>query len=116
MRRPVLLALALVLLASSARAALDPGLLAGMSARSIGPAGMSGRVPAVSAVESNPNIVYIGAAAGGVWKSTNGGITWAPGFDDQRGSSIGAGAGAPPNPGRGLGGGGGGEPPAHVSG
>jgi photosystem II stability/assembly factor-like uncharacterized protein len=98
MRRPVLLALALVLLASSARAALDPGLLAGMSARSIGPAGMSGRVPAVAAVESNPNVVYIGAAAGGVWKSTNGGLTWTPVFDDQAVSSIGAVAVAPSNP------------------
>ena len=98
MRKPVLLVLALVLLASSARAAIDPGLLAGMSARSIGPAGMSGRVPAVSAVESNPNIVYIGAAAGGVWKSTNGGITWTPVFDDQAVSSIGAVAVAPSNP------------------
>ncbi|HEY4590801.1 MAG TPA: hypothetical protein VIJ61_00240, partial [Thermoanaerobaculia bacterium] len=98
MRRPALLALALVLLASSARAALDPGLLAGMSARSIGPAGMSGRVPAVAAVESNPNVVYIGAAAGGVWKSTNGGLTWTPVFDDQALSSIGAIAVAPSNP------------------
>jgi photosystem II stability/assembly factor-like uncharacterized protein len=98
MRKPVLLVLALVLLASSARAALDPGLLAGMSARSIGPAGMSGRVPAVSAVESNPNVVYIGAAAGGVWKSTNGGLTWTPVFDDQSLSSIGAVAVAPSNP------------------
>ncbi|MFL6236488.1 MAG: VPS10 domain-containing protein [Thermoanaerobaculia bacterium] len=98
MRKPVLLLLALSLLASSARAAIDPGLLAGMSARSIGPAGMSGRVPAVSAAESNPNTVYIGAAAGGVWKSTNGGITWTPVFDDQQVSSIGAVAVAPSNP------------------
>jgi hypothetical protein len=98
MRKPVLFVLALTLLASSARAALDPGLLAGMSARSIGPAGMSGRVAAVAAVESNPNIVYIGAAAGGVWKSTNGGLTWTPVFDDQPVSSIGAVAVAPSNP------------------
>src|SRR5436309_7218802 len=98
MRRPVLLALALVLLASSARAALDPGLLAGMSARSIGPAGMSGRVPAVAAVESNPSLVYVGGAAGGVWKSTNGGLTWTPVSDAQGVSSIGAIAVRPPNP------------------
>jgi photosystem II stability/assembly factor-like uncharacterized protein len=98
MRKSVLLALALLLPATSAHAALDPGLLAGMSARSIGPAGMSGRVPAVVAVESNPNIVYAGAAAGGVWKSTNGGLTWTPIFDDQSLSSIGAIAIAPSNP------------------
>jgi photosystem II stability/assembly factor-like uncharacterized protein len=98
MRKPVLLALALALLASSARAALDPGLLAGISARSIGPAGMSGRVPAIAAVESNPNVVYAGAAAGGVWKSTNGGLTWTPLFDDQAVASIGAIAIDPQNP------------------
>ncbi|HKI03719.1 MAG TPA: hypothetical protein VKK31_17195 [Thermoanaerobaculia bacterium] len=80
----------LVLLAASARADVDPGLLAGMKARSIGPAGMSGRVPVVAAVESNPNIVYAGAAAGGVWKSVNGGLTWTPLFDDQAVSSVGA--------------------------
>ena len=80
----------LVLLASSAGAAVDPGLLAGMKARSIGPAGMSGRVPAIAAVESNPDVVYIGAASGGVWKSTNGGLTFTPVFDDQPVSSIGA--------------------------
>ncbi|HTG31820.1 MAG TPA: hypothetical protein VLB76_02730 [Thermoanaerobaculia bacterium] len=98
MRKPVLLALALALLATSARAALDPGLLAGFSARSIGPAGTSGRVPAIAAVESNSNIVYTGGAAGGVWKSTNGGLTWTPVFDDQPVASIGAIAVAPSNP------------------
>ncbi len=73
-----------------ARAAVEPALLAGMKARSIGPAGMSGRVAAVAAVESNPNIVYVGSASGGVWKSVNGGLTWTPIFDDQAVASIGA--------------------------
>jgi len=80
----------LVLLASAASAAVDPGLLAGMKARSIGPAGMSGRVAAIAAVESNPDVVYIGAASGGVWKSVNGGLSFTPVFDDQPVSSIGA--------------------------
>ncbi len=80
----------LVLLASSAQGAVDPGLLAGMKARSIGPAGMSGRVAAIAAVESNPGIVYVGAATGGLWKSVNGGLTFSPLFDDQPVSSIGA--------------------------
>ncbi|HEY9421754.1 MAG TPA: hypothetical protein VIW92_10090, partial [Thermoanaerobaculia bacterium] len=71
-------------------AAFDPSLLVGMKARSIGPAGMSGRVTSIAAVESNPNIVYIGAASGGVWKSVNGGVTWEPLFDDQPVASIGA--------------------------
>jgi photosystem II stability/assembly factor-like uncharacterized protein len=69
---------------------IDPALLAGLKARSIGPAAMSGRVADVTAVESNPDIVYVGAANGGVWKSTNGGLTWEPTFDDQKVASIGA--------------------------
>jgi photosystem II stability/assembly factor-like uncharacterized protein len=69
---------------------IDPSLLAGLKARSIGPATMSGRVADVVAVESNPDVVYIGAANGGVWKSTNGGLTWEPMFEDQKVASVGA--------------------------
>jgi photosystem II stability/assembly factor-like uncharacterized protein len=98
MRNPLLLALALLFAAGAGHAALDPGLLAGMSARSIGPAGMSGRVTAIAAVDSNPSVVYVGGAAGGVWKSTNAGLTWAPLFDDQPLASIGAIALDPRNP------------------
>jgi photosystem II stability/assembly factor-like uncharacterized protein len=71
-------------------AAVDPDLLAGMRARSIGPAGTSGRVAAIAGVDANPEVVYVGAAAGGVWKSTNGGLTFTPIFDDQPVSSVGA--------------------------
>ncbi|HEX9972521.1 MAG TPA: hypothetical protein VGD14_10675, partial [bacterium] len=77
-------------LIDSSLAQFDPDLFAGMKARSIGPAGMSGRIGDIEAVVSNPNIIYVGAATGGVWKSTNGGITWKPIFDDQPASSIGA--------------------------
>ncbi len=100
MRKLILTVLVLLtaVSASSARAALDPGLLAGMKARSIGPAGMSGRVAALAAVESNPNVVYVGSASGGVWKSVNGGLNWTPVFDDQAVSSIGAVAVFQPNP------------------
>jgi photosystem II stability/assembly factor-like uncharacterized protein len=82
--------LALLLVASASWGAVDPDLLAGMKARSIGPAGTSGRVAAIAAVESNPDVVYVGSASGGVWKSVNGGLTWAPVFDDQPVASIGA--------------------------
>ncbi|MDZ7331992.1 MAG: hypothetical protein ONB31_08430 [candidate division KSB1 bacterium] len=75
---------------SDALAQFDPELFAGMKARSIGPAGMSGRIGTIEAVASNPNIIYVGSATGGVWKSINGGITWKPIFDDQPASSIGA--------------------------
>jgi len=65
-------------------------LLAAMQARSIGPAGMSGRIAAIDALASDPDVVYVGAATGGVWKSTNGGQTWQAVFDDQRVLGIGA--------------------------
>ncbi len=71
-------------------AQFDPDLFSGMKARSIGPAGMSGRIGDIEAVVANPNIIYVGAATGGVWKSIDGGITWKPIFDDQPASSIGA--------------------------
>ena len=47
---------------------LDISQLENMKARSIGPAGMSGRIVAIDAIESNPDIIYAGAASGGVWK------------------------------------------------
>ena len=86
----------LVLVSSAACAAttsfaqVDPAILHGLEARSIGPAGMSGRVVAIDAVERDPNIVYVGAATGGLWKSTNGCLTLKPIFDDQPVHSIGA--------------------------
>ena len=58
--------------------------------RSIGPAGMSGRVTALDLVESDPDIMYAGSASGGLWKSTSGGINWEPVFDEQPVLSIGA--------------------------
>ncbi|HKI05415.1 MAG TPA: hypothetical protein VKK31_25770 [Thermoanaerobaculia bacterium] len=73
-----------------AAAPMDPDLLAGLEARSIGPATMSGRVADIDAVESNPDIMYVGTGTGGVWKSVNGGLTWDPIFDDQPVASIGA--------------------------
>jgi photosystem II stability/assembly factor-like uncharacterized protein len=58
--------------------------------RSIGPAGMSGRVTAIDAVVSNPDIIYLGTASGGVWKTENSGNTWKSIFDDQPLLNIGA--------------------------
>lgn len=58
--------------------------------RNIGPAGMSGRITAIDAVVANPNIIYLGAASGGVWKTENSGHTWNPVFDDQPIQNIGS--------------------------
>ncbi len=82
--------LVLALLAPLSSAQLDPSLLAGMQARAIGPAGMSGRVAAIDALVADPDVIYVGAATGGLWRSRNAGLTWEPLFDDQPVASIGA--------------------------
>ena len=61
-----------------------------VQARNIGPAGMSGRVTAIDVNLSDPSMIYVGTASGGVWLSDNGGIDWRPIFDDQDVLSIGA--------------------------
>jgi len=57
--------------------------------REIGPANPGGRITDIEGVESNPSIIYAGAATGGIWKTTNAGTTWEPIFDDQPNASIG---------------------------
>ncbi|HET9181372.1 MAG TPA: hypothetical protein VFP59_04495 [Candidatus Angelobacter sp.] len=76
---------------------LDPQLYSGMRWRMIGPF-RGGRSIAVSGVESQPNVFYFGAVGGGVWKSSNAGVTWEPIFDREPISSIGALAVSQSNP------------------
>ena len=70
--------------------ALDMSLFHGMKPRNIGPAGMSGRVTAIASDPRNKDILYIGTASGGLWKTENAGTTFTPVFDDQPVASIGA--------------------------
>ncbi|WP_425391420.1 WD40/YVTN/BNR-like repeat-containing protein [Ekhidna sp.] len=69
---------------------LDMEAFENMAPRNIGPAGMSGRVTAIDVVTDEPDVMYVGTASGGVWKSTSGGIDWKPIFNDQTTASIGA--------------------------
>ncbi len=62
----------------------------GMKFRNIGPAGMSGRVTAIDVNQKDPRIMFVGTASGGVWRSTDRGISWKPVFDKQKIMSIGA--------------------------
>ncbi len=99
-RRVLRLAAGLVLVAGAAGAAeveIDSNTFGGLEARSIGPAVMSGRIAAMDAVAQDPLTIYVGAASGGVWRSTDGGVAWKPVFDEHV-QSIGALAIDPKNP------------------
>ena len=64
--------------------------------RYVGPVG--NRVSAVAGVAGDASTYYVGAASGGIWKTTDGGVHWQPIFDDQPVQSIGALAVAPSDP------------------
>ena len=66
--------------------------------RFIGPAIMGGRIDDFAVVESDPRIIYVATASGGIFKTVNGGVTWEPIFDDQPTSTIGDIALAPSDP------------------
>jgi photosystem II stability/assembly factor-like uncharacterized protein len=70
----------------------DAGVVSGLGARNIGSAAMSGRIAALDAVreKNGKTTLFVGAASGGVWKSTDGGTTFKPVFDKQPVQSIGA--------------------------
>jgi photosystem II stability/assembly factor-like uncharacterized protein len=98
MRRP--LGLGLVLLSLSAIASgdgFDPGFFAGLHYRLIGPF-RGGRTVAISGVPHQPNVFWMAAVNGGVWKSTDYGLVWRPVFDSAETGSVGALALAPSNP------------------
>ena len=84
----VLLAVLLTCSALAQKATLD--LFKNLKPRSIGPAGMSGRVTTIDAVNANNDIIYVGSASGGVWKTENGGTTWTSIFDEQSTLNIGS--------------------------
>jgi photosystem II stability/assembly factor-like uncharacterized protein len=86
----ILCAVLCVLIPSVLNGTVDMNLFSGMKARAIGPANMSGRIGDIDVVLSNPHVIVVGTATGGVWKSVNGGFSWKPIFDDQPTSSIGA--------------------------
>src|SRR6476659_1107749 len=66
------------------------GLLSGLKLRPIAPALTPGRVADIAIDPADKRTWYVAAAAGGVWKSTNGGLSFTPIFDGQGSFSIGA--------------------------
>lgn len=78
------------LLASLAWAQASPEeILRGVRFRSIGPAVMSGRISDIDVDPRNTAVIYVATASGGVWKTTNGGVSWSPITDELDSASMG---------------------------
>jgi photosystem II stability/assembly factor-like uncharacterized protein len=88
-RLSALCVLVVLAVAVNSTAQVNPALVGGMKWRQIGPF-RGGRVLAVAGVPGDPNTYYFGSVAGGIFKSTNGGLSWTPTFDHEDISSIGA--------------------------
>ena len=103
MPRAHLLSIAATLVAVAANAQtpgakpfeVDSATLSGFRWRNVGPANTMGRVSDVTGIPSPSKTFFAAAAAGGIWKSTNNGVTWRPVFDNQRVISMGMMAIAP---------------------
>ena len=80
----VLLALPVLALSLAAQSPFDA-----LRFRNIGPAALGGRMHDVEALPNDPSTIYVAAASGGVWKSTNKGTTWTPIFDHEKTSVMG---------------------------
>src|SRR3954465_5782809 len=83
---------------SDVRPIVEPAQLAGLAWRAIGPAVCAGRVVDVPGVPGRPGLLYVGSASAGLYKSTNGGITFDSDFNDGGTLSIGATAVQPDTP------------------
>ncbi len=97
MRQLIPAALVLLALAGVRAEPVNPSVFSGLRWRSIGPP-RSGYVSAPAGIPGDPTTYYIGLPEGGVWKTTNGGTTWQPIFDEVHVASIGAVAVAPSDP------------------
>ncbi len=88
-RTLLLAALAPLAAAPAAGQILDDDWMEAFEWRSIGPANMSGRVTDIAGLPSPSKTFYVASAAGGIWKTTNNGVTFRPLFQNERVSAMG---------------------------
>ncbi|MBX2929257.1 MAG: hypothetical protein KF852_15595 [Saprospiraceae bacterium] len=89
MTKKILLSIALLFSTASLFAQSGSSLFGALRARHIGPAVTSGRITAIDAVNDKPEVIFVGTASGGVWKSVSGGAEFRPVFDEHT-QSVGA--------------------------
>ncbi|MFN4974484.1 MAG: WD40/YVTN/BNR-like repeat-containing protein, partial [Bacteroidota bacterium] len=77
-----MLFMATVSMQAGAQSNINSSFFQVMSARSLGPSTMSGRITAIEGITVEKQVnLYVGTAGGGIWKSQNGGLSFAPVFD-----------------------------------
>ena len=81
---------------TQAQVPIDPAAYSALEYRYLGPPG--NRTISVAGIPGDPLTYYVGAASGGIWKTTDGGAHWAAIFNDHSVSSIGSLAIAPSDP------------------
>ena len=81
--------LCLTIIAQGQNKPISDSTLVGFKFRSIGPAFMSGRIADIAIHPEHDNTWFIAVGSGGVWRTTNSGVTWEPVFDKQKVFSIG---------------------------
>ena len=89
-RRLLALAALVAIAPLRARSQGAPSPFDSLHFRSIGPAATGGRIHDLQIDPGNPAILYVGAASGGIWKSTNNGVTWRDIFGDQPDNTFGS--------------------------
>lgn len=99
MKRPLFVAFLLLFsVLGLAQDSIPQKFLSDLNFRSIGPAGMSGRITAIKVDPRDDNRIYAGSASGGLWRSENGGTSWSCIFNNEAVSSVGSIALDPQNP------------------
>jgi len=68
---------------------VDASIYSSIKLRNIGPAVTGGRVSDFAVNPANPSEYFVATAAGGLWKTSNAGVTWSPIFDSQPTASLG---------------------------